>query len=305
MDKDLYEILGVSKTATETEIKKAFHRHAKKYHPDVNPGNKEAEQKFKELNLAYEVLKDVKKRKQYDQMRAAGANPFSRNAPPGSGGMGGMGGFSNADIFGEMGLGDLFEEIFGGGMRQAGGKRRSGRHGGPFQQRGPDHEVHLPVSFLDAAKGVEKTFEVDGRRLTVKIPEGITSGNKIKLSGQGGGGAGGGPSGDMIITLEVQSHPDFRREGDNLIYTLPISFSEAVLGAEIAVPTLDGKGTLKIPRGISSGQRLKLSGKGIRNAKTGGRGDQFVEVQIKVPKTPDSDYEQAAQLIKNSSFHPR
>src|SRR5687768_4742901 len=179
MDKDLYEILGVKKDAGESEVRKAFLKLAKKYHPDVNSGNKEAEQKFKEVNLAYEVLKDAKKRAQYDQMRAAGRNPFAGAGPgSGQGQWQGQGGF-DPGAFGDLGLGDLFQEIFGGGFQTGGfggfgGETRTRRPRGGFRARGADREAMVSVSFLEAAKGAERILDLgDGRRLTVKIPEGV------------------------------------------------------------------------------------------------------------------------------------
>jgi DnaJ-class molecular chaperone len=304
VDKDLYEILGVKKDASEKEIQKAFRTHAKKYHPDVNPGDKAAEMRFKEINLANEVLKDPKKRAQYDQMRAAGANPFARGGGagprPGASYRPGPEGF-DAEMFADFGLGDLFEEIFGGAARDP---KRRGRGRGPvFTQRGADHEASITIPFLEAALGAERSLEVDGRRLTVKIPEGVEPGTKIKLSGQGGMGMNGGPQGDLILNLEVASHPIFSREGQDLLVRLPITFSEAVLGGEVDVPTLEGKVVMKIPQGVSSGQRLKLAQKGIRKA--GRRGDQYVELSIKVPKNPDDNYKEAAEKAKGSSFNPR
>lgn len=305
MDKDLYEILGIKKDASEAEVRKAFLKLAKKYHPDVNPGNKEAEQRFKEINFAHEVLKDPKKRAQYDEMRA---NPFAgRGGGPRGGGPGGGYG---PEIFADFGLGDLFQEIFGGGFGNTsgfppgtGGARHSRR--GPIPQRGVDREMPLSISFNEAARGGERVIEfTDGKRLTVKIPEGVDNGSRIKLSQQGSPGAGGGPSGDLFLTLEVQPHPLLQREGNDVILKLPLTFSEAVLGAEVEVPTLDGRVVLKIPKGISSGQRLKLAQKGIASAKRG-RGDQFVEVLIKVPKTPEPSYLEAAEKLKAENFNPR
>ena len=313
MDKDLYEILGVKKEATESEVRKAYLKLAKKYHPDVNPGDKSAEQKFKEINLAYEVLKDEKKRAQYDQMRAMGANPFARaraGAGAGPGGFGGAGG----EPFDNFGLGDLFEEIFGaggfaGGMGRTGGRpggRSSGRGPSYYSSRGQDREMSLNISFVEAAKGGERLVQfTDGKRLTVKIPAGVDEGSKIKLSGQGDPGLGGGAAGDLIIKLHVAEHPHFKREGNNIVLKLPVTFSEAVLGAEVEVPTLDGVVHLKVPPGISSGQRLKMGGKGILASKTGQRGGQFVEVLIKMPKELPEDYKKAAELIKSAPFNPR
>ncbi len=301
MDKDLYEILGVKKEATEAEIRKAFHKLAKKHHPDVNAGDKAAEQKFKEMNLAYEVLKDTKKRAQYDQMRAAGANPFSGSGARGSWRSGGP--FNPAD-FGDLGLGDLFQEIFGGmggggfsGDFRGGSTR--GRSGG-FRPPGRDLEAIVQVGFLDAAKGGERSIELpNGKRLTVKIPEGVDNGMKIRLSGQGDSG------GDLILNIEILPHPFFQREGQDIVVRLPVTFSEAVLGGEVDVPTIDGKVVMKIPKGVSSGQRLKLAGKGIRSPKSGLRGDQYLELLIKIPKQPDSNYLEGAEKIRASDFNPR
>lgn len=308
MDKDLYEILGVKKTATDAEIRKAFLKLAKKYHPDVNAGNKESETKFKEVNLAYEVLKDAKKRAHYDQMRAVGADPFGGARPSPSGGRswrttGGRGGFGTEGD-NDFGLGDLFQEIFGGGFGAPRGAR--GHAGGSFQQRGSDLQASLKISFLEAARGAERSLELgDGRRLTVKIPEGVDTGSKIKLAHQGDPGMGGGPAGDLIILLEVGTHPYFIREGKDVMVRLPLSFSEAVLGGDVEVPTLDGKVTLTVPKGISSGQRLKLARKGIRIGKSAERGDQFVEVGIKIPKQPSEAYNEAAEKLRAESFNPR
>ena len=307
MDRDLYEILGLKKDATERDIQKAFRVLAKKYHPDVNQDNKEAENKFKEVNLAHEVLKDPKKRKQYDQAKAMGADPCARRA---AGGPGGQNPFGGGAEFADFGLGDLFEEIFGGQTGGVRGRRRggAGASGGGFRfsQRGTDRETVLPINFLEAARGGDRYFELsDGRKLTVKIPEGVETGSKIKLSGQGDPGIGGAPNGDLILQLEVGPHPVFTREGFNVVTRLPISFAEAVLGAEVEVPTLDGKVHMKIPKGVSSLQRLKLSNKGIRSTKSGTSGDQFVELIIKVPRQPDEKYVEAAEKLKDSTFDPR
>lgn len=306
MDKDLYEILGVKKEATEGEIRKAFLKAAKKFHPDVNPNNKEAEQKFKEVNFAYEVLKDPKKKAQYDQMRA---NPFARSrAGAGAGGNPFGGGGFDPEMFQDLGLGDLFEEIFGrggGGGGPFSGAGRGRAQGRGFARPGTDRETQITISFQEAARGGERQLEfTNGKRLTVKIPEGVESGSKIRLSGQGDPGAGGAPAGDLIITLTVSPHAIFSREGKDVVMKLPVTFAEAVLGAEVEVPTLDNKVHLKLPPGISSGQRLKLGGKGIK-AKDGSRGDQFVEISIRVPKQPDADYLEAAKKLQGNSFNPR
>jgi len=297
VEKDLYEILGVKKEATEGEIRKAFHKLAKVHHPDVNPGNKDAEHKFKEINLAYEVLKDAKKRAQYDQMKATGSNPFAGGGKAGAWRSGGP--FNPAD-FGDLGLGDLFSEIFGGGGGMRGGFGGRGGGTGGFRVPPRDLEAIVQVGFLDAAKGGERAIELpQGKRLTVKIPEGVDSGTKIRLSGQGEMG------GDLILQIEVMPHPFFQREGNDIVVRLPVTFSEAVLGAEVDVPTIESRVVMKIPPGVSSGQRLKLTGRGIRSPKSGTRGDQFVEISIKVPKQPDAHYLEGAEKAKASEFNPR
>lgn len=313
MDRDLYELLGVKPDASEAEIRKAFLKLAKKYHPDKNPGDKAAEQKFKEVNFAHEVLKDKEKRAQYDRMRSFGGRRPS-GAPGGAGRWAGSGQqysdqFSE-EAFGDFGLGDLFQEIFGrssgfgSGQGGMGGYSYSARPAGP--RKGQDREASISISFQEAARGGERSLEFgDGRRVAVKIPEGVRDGTRIKLTGQGDPGSQGGPSGDLFLSLSVEEHPYFRRDGDDVVVRVPITFAEAVLGGEIQVPTLDGRVQLRVPAGVSSGQRLKLSQKGIRSTQTGTRGHQFVEVQIRVPKIPDATYQEAAKQVAASDFDPR
>jgi DnaJ-class molecular chaperone len=301
VDKDLYEILGISKEATDSEVRKAFLGLAKKHHPDRNPGDKAAEQKFKEVNFAHEVLKDKKKRAQYDQMRSSRTRRPSRGgswAPEPEG--------FNYESFSDFGLGDLFQEIFGGGAGFAGQGQRAGGRRAAFQERGSDREGRVQVSFVEAARGVERAIDFsDGRRIMVKIPAGVETGSKIRLSGQGEPGVNGGPNGDLILSLEVAAHAIFRREALDIVLVLPISFSEAVLGGEVEVPTLDGKVVMKIPRGVSSGQRLKLRGKGVKKPDGATPGDQVIELQIRLPKDPDSAYTEAAEGLKSATFNPR
>lgn len=322
LDRDLYEILGVKPTATDAEIRKAFHKMAKQYHPDRNPGDAASEQKFKEVSFAHEVLRDKQKRAQYDQMRATRGRGGPRGrAGQGAGGAPGgnwnyEGAPFSAEAFGDFGLGDLFQEIFGGGFSGGGpggpggmGGARGGfqrRGGAGFARRGADREASLTISFQEAARGGERALEfTDGRRITVKIPEGVKDGGRIKLSQQGDPGAGGGPAGDLILSLQVQPHPYFRREGSDIILQLPVSFSEAVLGGELEVPTLDGRVVMKIPKGVSSGQRLKLKNKGIKSGGEAERGHQFVELSVKIPKVPDEAYENAARILSQAEFNPR
>ena len=222
-----------------------------------------------------------------------GANPFARARAGAGAGAGGS--YAGPEGFDQMGLGDLFEEIFGGGFKKS-----------YYPSKGHDRESNLQISFMEAAKGGERLVQFsDGRRLTVKIPVGVDDGSKIKLTGQGDAGMSGGPSGDLILTLRVAEHPFFKREGNNVVLKLPVTFAEAIKGSEVEVPTIDGMVHLKIPAGISSGQRLKMSGKGIHSAKTNQRGDQFVEILIKVPKEIPEDYKKAAALVEKNPFNPR
>lgn len=301
VDKDLYEILGISQSATDAEVRKAFLSLAKKHHPDRNPGDKVSEQKFKEVNFAHEVLKDKKKRAQYDQMKASRTRRPSR-----SGSWAGESEGFNYESFSDFGLGDLFQEIFGGGGG-FGARPGGARRGSSAFHRGGDREGRVQVSFLEAARGGERAIDFsDGRRVTVKIPAGVETGSKIKLTGQGDPGINGGPNGDLILSMEVGSHPLFRREALDIVLVLPISFSEAVLGGEVEVPTLDGKVVMKIPRGVSSGQRLKLRGKGIKKPDSSAPGDQVIELQIRLPKEPDAAHTEAAEALRTaSSFNPR
>ena len=318
MDKDLYEILGVKKDASEQDIRKAFRTLAKKFHPDTNQGNKEAERKFKEVNFAHEVLKDAKKRAQYDQMRAVGANPFASGTAGGPQAGGGRARPVSRDFRRRLSpisaWAISFRRFSAAGPAfavhralVARGARSTRRQGPGLTSRARIARCPCASRFRRPRRGGERTVEMpDGRRLTVRIPEGVDTGSKVKLSNQGDPGSGGAPRGDLLLTLEAALHAYFTREGQNIVLRLPISFPEAVLGSEVDVPTLDGKVTVKVPAGVSSGQRLKLTGKGIRSTRAGSSssGDQFVELLIRVPKA-DSGYEEAARQLKGSSFNPR
>ncbi len=335
--RDYYEVLGVDKSASDADIKKAYRKQAKKYHPDVNPGNHEAEAKFKEANEAYEVLGDSQKRANYDQFGHAGAD--------GSGFGGGFGGFD----FG--GVGDIFETFFGGSG--FGGSTRTRRNG---PQKGADLKYSMEITFEEAAFGLEKEIYInrmeecntcrgsgsapgkssstckhcngsgqiqykqstpfgqfvniktcdvcqgEGKIITdpcqtchgkgkirkkvkmnIKVPGGIDDGQMISLRGEGEPGIKGGPSGDLYVSIRVKPHTIFQRQGNDVICEVPITFVQAALGAELEVPTLDGRVKYSIPEGTQTGSVFRLKSKGIQFLRGNGRGDQYVKVNIEVP----------------------
>ncbi len=307
MAKDLYKIIGVSRTSTPEEIKKAYRQLAKKYHPDVNKGNKEAEDKFKEISAAYDILGDADHRKKYDQFGDMGQQGFDPRQQAyrqwSSTGGAGAGGPGSA----EFDLGDIFGDLFGMGKRT--GRSRRGATGWYDTEqeagaRSSDVNATVEIGFIDAVKGTERRLTIDhGRRqekIDVKIPAGIRDGGKIRVAGKGEQG------GDLYIQVKVAPHPQFWRENDDLYLEIPVTITEAALGATVRVPTLDAAVNLKIPAGTSSGQKMRLAGKGVVHLGEKGQGDQYVVIKIVVP--PDLD-ETAKELLRQvaarSSFSPR
>ena len=349
--RDYYEVLGVSRGASEDEIKKAYKKMARKYHPDLNPGDKTAEEKFKEVNEAYEVLSDADKKARYDQYGHAGVDPNF-----GAGGFGG--GFDGSFDFGD--LGDIFGSFFGGGF---GGGRRTNPNA---PQRGESIRMSIAISFEEAAFGCEKAVTVERyetcdtchgngcapgtspevcpdchgtgtvqvRRQTpmgvfatsspcpkcggkgriihqpckdcrgsgmvrkkktiqASIPAGIDNGQTISIRGQGNAGKNGGPAGDLLITITVRPHELFRREGTSVLCEAPITFTQAVLGAELEIPTIDSKVKYTLPAGTQSGTTFRLKGKGIPSINGRGRGDQYVTVYIETPKNLNKEQKEA------------
>ncbi len=348
--KDYYSILGVKKDASQDEIKKAFRKLARKYHPDVNPGDKEAEAKFKEISEAYEVLSDPKARQEYDTRDSFDFSDFfgqrAANAGPGGSFHGFKKGFTHVD------LSDIFGDIFGGAGATAGGA--SPFEAGPTTpQKGRDVHYKMWVDFMDAIRGTRTEITLDhevacpvcggtgaspsgkwvtcpdcggsgriqmaglgvpvqqtcptcrgtgrvnqtpcavcggtGRqrkseRISVKIPPGVGQGSKIRLAGKGEPGINGGPPGDLYIEVQLRPHPVFTRKGNDLYCKVPISIPEAVLGGRIEVPTIDGTVKMKIPPGTQNGKKFRLAGKGVKPLKGGRPGDQYVEVEVVVPK---------------------
>ncbi len=353
--RDYYEVLGVAKTASDDELKKAYRKLAKQYHPDMNPGDKEAEAKFKEINEAYEVLSDKDKRAKYDQFGHAGVDPNF-----GGGGFGGYGDFGD---FGDFGFGDILGDLLGGGFGGRGAQRS-----GP--QRGESLRAGVTISFEEAAFGCEKeisltrlesceschgsgcapgtTAEVcpdcrgsgtvrvqqrmggmaftssapcsrcrgtgkiihqpckscggggnvrKQRKISVSIPQGINDKQAVSLRGQGNAGANNGPAGDLIVEVRVKPHPYFQREGTSVLYECPVSFYQAAMGAELEIPTIDGKVKYTLPAGTQPGTTFRLRGKGIPELRGRGRGDQYVTVQVRVPTSLTNQQRDALQAF--------
>lgn len=342
-DRDFYDILGVKKDASEAEIKKAYRKLAKQHHPDKNPGNKDAESKFKEISQAYAVLSDSEKRAQYDRL---GSDAFSHmGAGAGAGGAGpfGFGGFDLNDFLRKAGGGtgargagrrttrpstgsgdftDLFSDLFGGGR------------GEPQQSRGGDIQAETTIDFRDAVMGTTLQLTIPreqecttchgagnvngkvcpvchgsgmvrmGESVKVKIPEGVADGKKIKLAGKGSAGYGG-PAGDLYVLIHVRPHPFFRREGNDIHIELPITIGEAIRGAEVDVPTIHGPVRAKIPAGTQGGQVFRLTGKGVKISK-GGYGDEYYKVMIAIPRhVPQDVLEQLDRIESGYGENPR
>ena len=366
--RDYYEVLGVQKGASEEEIKKAYKKMARKYHPDLNPGDKDAEEKFKEVNEAYEVLSDSEKKARYDQFGFAGVDP---NFGAGGGGYGGGAGFDFGD------LGDIFGSFFGGGF--GGGQTRRNPNA---PQRGESIRMNLTISFEEAAFGCEKELELDryescetchgsgaapgtspetcpdcggsgvvqtrrqtpmgvfastapcsrcggrgkiikepckdcrgsgvvrrSRKIQASVPAGIDNGQTISIRGQGHAGKNGGPAGDLLVTITVRPHELFRREGTSVLCEAPITFPQAVLGAELEIPTIDGKVKYDIPEGTQSGTTFRLKGKGIPALNGRGRGDQYVTVYIETPRNLNREQKEAlkkfAEAVGENNYEER
>lgn len=295
--RDYYETLGVSKTATDEEIKKAFRKLARKHHPDVNKDKAGAEEKFKQLNEAYEVLGDPEKRKKYDELGANWNQPGGFRPPPGWGPQQSGGGFQRYGRgdggvefeFGGTGFSDFFEQFFGGDRGQGGFGRGSFGQRPRGAERGSDVEADLMVTLEEALHGSKRTVSLrrsDSSKLEtyqVKIPKGVHEGQRIRLAGQGEAGAGGGNSGDLFLRVRLARHPDFTVEGSDLIHEVKIEPWQAVLGSELQVPTLEGSARLKLPAGTQPGQRFRLREHGLPTA-AGVRGDLYVMPQIQIPK---------------------
>jgi DnaJ-class molecular chaperone len=337
--RDYYEVLGVSRNASADEIKKAYRKLARKYHPDVNKSDASAEAKFKEVQEAYDVLSEDKKRQAYNQFGHAGVNSaHAAEAAAAAAKAGhGKGGFRYSTQtpgggtvdFGDVDLGDLFESFMGGRGR-GGGARRTG--GGGARSRGPaagwggfggveeeagaatgaDITYPVNISFEQAIRGTNVEVRLNSpdrsidETISVKIPPGVDEGSKVRVRGKGQPGHGG--RGDLIIVTHVQPHAYFRREGNDILLDLPISAGEAANGATVSVPTLEGRVDLRIPAGITSGKRLRIRERGVpqRDGAGGGRGDQYCRILVQLPAdlTP-AEKEQLAAIDRSHSFDPR
>ncbi|MBN2223289.1 MAG: DnaJ domain-containing protein [Deltaproteobacteria bacterium] len=303
--KDYYEALGLSRGASIDEIKKAYRKLARKYHPDMNPGDPSAEDKFKDISEAYEVLTDPEKKKMFDQF---GDAAFSPGGGPGARTWTWKSGESPFEGFDFSGSGatdqygsfsDIFSELFGA-------RRSSVRR----PRAGQDLSYTMEIDFMEAVGGVTKTVtlrtETGTEHLTVTIPAGVNEGSRVRLKGKGGPGSAGGPSGDLYIITRVKPHPYFTRKEGDIYVEIPVTITEAALGAQVNIPTVDGPTRLTIPEGTQGGQKLRLRGKGAPHLKGAGRGDMYAVIKIAVPKKiSDSSKKLLRDFDGQNPFNPR
>jgi DnaJ-class molecular chaperone len=312
--RDYYDVLGVSRTATESEIKQAFRRLAKKLHPDRNRGDKTSEAKFKETQEAYATLSDRQKRATYDQFGHVGPESGFGGGRPWGGGGGGvpidLGDLADMFDLGSGGRGvssdpgSVFESIFGGAA--------AGARGRPRRQPPAAQDVETPVTltFEQAVRGVTLDLALAHglnakQRIAVTIPPGVRHGQKIRVRGKGQPGRGGRPDGDLYVACNVRLHAYFERQGDDIYVTVPITITEAALGAKVDIPTLDGTRTVTVPPGTPSGAKLRLAGLGVENPKEAGRGDQYAVLKIVPPKSLDPRQREILEELRTSESTPR
>jgi curved DNA-binding protein len=320
--KDYYKTLGVARGATQDEIKKAFRKLARQFHPDVATNKKTAEEKFKEINEAYEVLGDPEKRAKYDSLGADAAEYGAFAGPEGGSWRSyrGAAGDENVEFhFDGTGFSDFFEQFFGRGGRFEGPAdfRTPGRKAGvPFSARGSDYESDIMVTLDEAVSGSERTIslqrvdrrtgEVKTQTLKVRIPPGVHEGQAIRVAGMGEDGIGEGSPGDLFLRVRFAAHPDFRVRGSDLYYGLALAPWEAVLGTRVIVPTLKGQVSVRIPPGTENGRQLRIRGRGLPIGRTGRSGDLYVEVSIELPtKITDEQRKLWEELARISDFNPR
>jgi DnaJ-class molecular chaperone len=290
---DYYKTLGVDKKASAEEIKKAFRKLAVKYHPDRNPNDKAAEDRFKEINEAYAVLSDPKKKDEYDTYGSSGFHKqYSQEDI--------FRGFDFGNVYKDMGAGgaeDIFSRLFGGSFGRGGA--RGGFRGGP--QRGGDLEMEVEISFRDAAQGAEKqiAFRRNGQReeLKIKVPAGVDNGSKIRITGKGGQGEAGAPDGDLFLIMRVLPDHLFTRDGGDLFVDRTIPFSSACLGTTLDVPTLEGDKRIKVPAGMQPGTKIRLKGCGIKPLGSNAKGDLYVKVALRVPETLNAEQKRLVEEL--------
>ena len=303
MAEHLYSILGVAKTASAADITKAYRKLAKKLHPDLNPGDKAAEEKFKQVAHAYSILNDEEKRGKYDrgEIDASGhERPEARYYREYAGGEDGARYRSSAG-FEDIGeFSDLFGDLFGRGGRGGGA-----RGGARFSMRGQDAQYRLEVDFLDAVNGTKTRITLpDGESLDVKIPAGVSDGQVLRLRGKGHPGMGEGEPGDALVEIGVRPHPVFKREGNDILVEVPITFDEAVLGGKVEVPTIAGRVFATVPPGANTGQTLRLKGRGIKKGATAG--DQLVKLAVVMPERIDDELKSFAESWREGhGYDPR
>ncbi|MCB1549683.1 MAG: J domain-containing protein [Hyphomicrobiaceae bacterium] len=295
MARDPYTVLGVERTASDDTIRGHYRKLAKELHPDLNPGDKAAEARFKEVSAAYAIIGDAEKRKQYDrgEIDSAGEPRRGFHGARAGGGPGGGGGRP----FGDFPFDDIISDIFGGARSRDPRQSRG---------RGQDMRYTLEVEFLEAVNGAKKRVTIPGGgTLDLNVPAGVVDGQVLRLKGKGQRSAMGGEVGDALVEIKVRSHPSFRREGDDIVIELPVAFDEAALGAKIEVQTVTGRVQLTLPKGTSSGQVFRLKGKGVVNSVSGKTGDQLVRVKIMMPETIDPELESfLTEWRKTHKFDP-
>lgn len=300
--RDPYEVLGVAKTATADEIKQAYRKLAKRLHPDLNPGKARIEQQFKEVSAAYHLLSDAERRRRYDagEIDASGAErPQQRRyyrSYAETDRAGKYRGFSFDDLAAADPGDDLFANLFG-----------HRRYGPKVKMRGADVTYTAEIDFLEAALGARKRLTLtDGKTIDFVVPAGTTDGQTLRLKGQGLGGFGDAPAGDAFVEIKVKPHPQFRREGDDIHVEVPVTLQEAVLGATIEVPTIDGRVSMTVPKGSNTGTRLRLKGKGVMNPRSHRRGDQYVTLKIVLPSEKDEKLtEMVERWAKDNPYRVR
>lgn len=308
--KDFYQILGVSKSSSADEIKKSYRKLAMQYHPDKNPGNKKAEDKFKEITEAYDVLSDPKKKQNYDQFGSAEGNPFGGGDFGGGNPFGGGGGGFRSQNIDPEAFGDIFGDIFGGafGGGSAGGNPFGQRGGARPRQavRGSDLRYTLSVSLEDMHSGAEKVISFvrqEGNKevtnkLSVSVPAGVKEGQRLKLSGEGDRPSNG-AAGDLYVIIHTQPHSVFKRDEADLILDLPVKYTDAILGSQLEIPTLTGRSQIRIPAGTSTGQVLRLKGKGFPKIGTKESGDMLVKIIVDIPASVNTKQKQIIEELNS------